>query len=340
MAFQVGIIGMGVVSGTHIRALQQLEQVALVAVCDIKEEKRTQVPEGARFYTDYREMLVQEKLDAVHICLPHYLHYEAAQSCASNGVHVLCEKPVVMNREQLVKMCMLEAQYGVTVAVCMQNRLNRTFEELRHRIDSGAYGRLLGVKGVAMWSRPESYYEAAPWRGSMQLAGGGCMINQAIHTLDQMLLLGGQVTSVKGQICNLLNYDIEVEDTATANITFENGAHGLFYATIGYIKNSSIELQAVCEKGVFTIKDFALWFAETENDSEKTLLVKDNRLPGSKSYYGASHCELIAGFYEVLSGKSSHYVKVEQAGVPVLVINMIRKSSTENKEIAWEEFTR
>ena len=174
----------------------------------------------------------------------------------------------------------------------------------------------------------------------MAQAGGGLMINQAIHTLDQMQLLGGNIRSVRGQICNLLDFGIEVEDTATANITFENGVRGVFFGTLAHVKNSSIELQAVCEKGSFTIKDYGLWYAPADDENEKKLLVRDERLLGAQSYYGASHCLLINDFYQTLSGEKNSYVSIDEEGIVIQLIEAIRRSSLEGKEIIWKEKDR
>lgn len=334
--FKTGIIGLGTVSRTHRNALAQLDHVELTAVSDVKPEKKDELPEGVHFYQDYEEMLDQEQLDAVHICLPHYLHLPAVTACAKRGINVLLEKPSTMNTAELRQMQALDREYGFKLAVCFQNRLNPTFVKLRELIGSGEYGKLLGVKGVAIWPRNMGYYNAAPWRASMAQAGGGCMINQAIHTLDQLQLLGGPIRSVNGQVCNLALKEIEVEDTAVAHIDFENGVTGTFFGTVTYVKNSSIEVQAVCEKGSFTIKDYGLYYAPAENENEKTLLVRDRRLPGSKTYYGASHVELIRGFYETLAGHEDTCVSIQEDKV-ISLIEAIRRSSLEGRTILWKE---
>ena len=141
---------------------------------------------------------------------------------------------------------------------------------------------------------------------------------------------------MNGQVCNLALKEIEVEDTAVAHIDFENGVTGTFFGTVTYVKNSSIEVQAVCEKGSFTIKDYGLYYAPAENENEKTLLVRDRRLPGSKTYYGASHVELIRGFYETLAGHEDTCVSIQEDKV-ISLIEAIRRSSLEGRTILWKE---
>ena len=96
------------------------------------------------------------------------------------------------------------------------------------------------------------------------------------------------------------------------------------------------EVQAVCEKGSFTIKDYGLYYAPAENENEKTLLVRDRRLPGSKTYYGASHVELIRGFYETLAGHEDTCVSIQEDKV-ISLIEAIRRSSLEGRTILWKE---
>lgn len=90
------IIGLGTVSRTHRKALALMDDVELVAVADVKPEKKEELPEGVHFYEDYKEMLDKEKPDAAHICLPHYLHLEAATECAKRGINILCESQAIL----------------------------------------------------------------------------------------------------------------------------------------------------------------------------------------------------------------------------------------------------
>ena len=87
-----------------------------------------------------------------------------------------------------------------------------------------------------------------------------------------------KLEEIKGSIDNLLDYGIEVEDTAVAHIKFKNGATGLFFATNSNFGNSSVELQVVLEKGKFTIKDSILTRVNEEGIKER--MVEDAKLPG------------------------------------------------------------
>ena len=224
-----------------------------------------------------------------------------------------------------------EAHQDVKICVSFQNRFNETVEKLQEMVDSGAYGKVIGLKGLVTWFRPKAYYDNKPWRGTMARAGGGVMINQAIHTLDLMQLIGGEIDTIRGSIDNLFDYGYDVEDTATANIQFKNGATGLFFATVTNATNSSVEFQVILEKGKLTIKDSIL--TKENDEGKKVEVIEDTKLPGSKFYYGASHAKLINHFYECIENDTDNYIHVKDAQASMEMIDAIRKSSERKAEV-------
>lgn len=328
---KAAVIGLGDISMVHIPALLANDEIKLCGVCDLVEKGRSWVPNDIPFYTDYVEMVKSEKPDCVHICLPHYLHYPVAKELAALRVDIFCEKPLALNTEEALKFARLEEVYNVKICICLQNRRNETVEALKNIIDSGKAGKVLGIRGNVSWYRPKNYYDVKPWRGKLSTAGGGCMINQSVHTLDLMQYLSGdRVTAIKGSIAQILDYGVEVEDTATARIYFENGAVGLFAATIANYENHSVELQVKCEKEEYIIRDSTLYLKKEDN---LVKVVEDARLPGSKFYYGASHSKLINEFYNVLEGRSTTYIHPSDAVMSIKLIDAIVNSSKTNKQI-------
>src|SRR5690625_184478 len=325
---KIAVIGLGDVSAVHLSVIEENPNAKLVAVCDIDETLKGTVADTT-FYTDYHEMLEKEVIDCVHICLPHHLHYIATKACVEKGIHVFQEKPLAHHIEEGLALVKLEEENKhVKICISFQNRFNATVKKLQELVASGKYGKITGLKGLITWFRPESYYNPKPWRGKMADAGGGVMINQAIHTLDLMQMLGGEVEAIKGSINNLLDYDIDVEDTATANIKFKNGATGLFFATITNAADSSIELQVLCEKGKFTIKDSIL--TKVNDQGKKEEVIEDERLEGEKFYYGAGHGILINHFYACIENNTDDYVHAKEALTSLNLIDAIRRSSEEN----------
>lgn len=327
---KAAIIGLGDIAGIHIRAIEANPDIVLAAVCDTDEGRREAAPAGVPFYTDFQEMIQTEKPDAVHICLPHYLHAQVSEAAAAMGVHVFCEKPVAMNTAEAEAFAAFEAEHPeIHMGVCLQNRYNESVERLKEIIESGQYGAVTGTRGIVPWCRPKEYYDCKPWRGKWSTAGGGCMINQSVHTLDLLYYLGGPVKGIKASVSQLLDYGIEVEDTVSACLTYENGAHGLFMATNANYKNESVQIAVALEKAEFVIIENTLY--RIMPDGSREMLVEDAKLPGTKFYYGASHGKLIGEFYEALEADSQDYLHVRDAVMSIRLIDTILESGRTGK---------
>jgi predicted dehydrogenase len=280
-------------------------------------------------------MIKQEKPDVVHICLPHYLHYPVARDAADLGCNVFAEKPLALNYRDGLEYAKLEGANQVKICICLQNRLNDTSEKLREILQGGEAGPIKGIHGAVAWKRARAYYDAKPWRGVMARAGGGCMINQALHTMDLMYYFAGSpIKSVKGTIAQILDYGIEVEDTAAARIEFENGVTGLFTGSVANSRDESVEIQVTCEKAAFTIRNQCLYRRDPEGE---TLLASDD-VPAStvgKAVYGNSHQKLIAQFYDVLATGEGEYIHPQDALPVTRFIDAVRESSETGKTIRF-----
>lgn len=330
------VIGLGDISKIHIAAITANPEIHLCAVCDIDENTKKHAPERIPFYTDYREMIEKEKPDVVHVCLPHYLHVPVSEYSAERGIHVFCEKPVALHTKQAEEFAAFEkAHPKIHIGICLQNRWNESVEMLKKMIESGDYGIVTGAKGIVPWARPQSYYDIKPWRGMMQYAGGGCMINQAVHTLDLLYYLGGNIRNVNASVSQLLNYGIEVEDTVSARLQFANGAIGLFMATIANYKNESVQISIQTEKTEFAIIENVLY--QMEKNGERKKLIEDTKLSGTKFYYGASHKKLIDKFYQAIEEGTQEYVHVKDAVMSIRLIDAIKESGRTGKTVEIKE---
>lgn len=322
---KAAIIGMGVISSIHLAAIESNPDITLVAVCDTDEGRRSEAPAGVPFYTDYKTMILEVRPDVVHICLPHYLHVPVAMEAAKLGAHVFCEKPMAMNAGEGAEFAAFEAAHpDIHIGICLQNRFNESVEMLKGLIDGGEYGKVTGIRGTVPWYREKEYYEVQPWRGKWDTAGGGCMINQAVHTLDLMYHLCGEIKDLKASVAQLLDYGIEVEDTVAAALSFANGARGMFLATIANYTNESVQISVQLEKASFLIMDNILY--RIREDGSKELLCEDAKLPGTKFYYGASHSKLINLFYEALENNSQNFLHVHEALMSIRLIDAIQES--------------
>lgn len=228
------VIGCGVIGPVHADAITRIPQAQLVAVCDVIPERAEMCAEkfGAVPYTDCREMLAAEEIDAVSIGTPHHDHAATAVACLQHGVDVLCEKPLALTRDQMDSMEQAADASGRILAGVFQHRFDPITATMKKAVDDGLFGDLLNAGAFIRCYRGPDYYRTGSWRGTWDGEGGAVLINQAIHSVDVLQWLAGPVKSVIGRHTNLKLKDvIETEDTASALLEFRNGAVGTIEAT-------------------------------------------------------------------------------------------------------------
>lgn len=223
---RVGIVGCGKIAINHVRALQAIPDVNVIAVVDVDRGRaeefaiRYRVPLA---YDDVDEML-SSGLDVVTICTPHPAHEAGVLAAVRHGVHVLCEKPVAVELDAADRMVAAADEAGVAFGVLFQRRFWPAAARVRAAIDDGRLGQPIAGTLIARFNRDADYY-GEPWRGTWATEGGGVLITQAIHHIDLLQWFMGPVARVTGRIGTLAHGDyIEVEDTAGAILEFESGA--------------------------------------------------------------------------------------------------------------------
>ena len=285
---KVCIVGFGVVAEIHAIAVDKCENAELYAVCDIKEDRIAKCKERYDVigYSDFDDVLNDKNIDAVHICTPHYLHYEMAKKAVEHNKSVVLEKPVVIKREEFKKLSKLDGD----IAIVFQNRLNPCMKKLKSVVESKEYGEIVGIKSVLTWYRDAEYYKSDLWRGKWETEGGGVLINQSVHSLDILCWLCGKVKKVNSVMANLSIPQIEVEDTCVAYIEFESGVKGSFFATNSYCENSPMHIEVIFENGRALYHDKKLYL-------NNKLIETDVYINNKKAYWGSGHLELIDNVY-------------------------------------------
>ncbi len=227
---RIAVIGVGGMGSTHARMCRELEESELVALADINPERARHMGEQFEcpYYTDHRELLGSEKLDAVTIATPHYFHPPIAIDAFAAGLHVLSEKPIGVRVGEAEKMAQAARDSGKVFAAMFQRRTRPEIRKARELIANGELGDLKRTLLVAPCFRSEAYYNSGTWRATWAGEGGGVMMNQAPHAMDIFTLLGGMPQRVRGR-CATLMHEIEVEDHAEAMLEYKNGACGFAY---------------------------------------------------------------------------------------------------------------
>ena len=299
------VVGCGNISRLHIKAIEENENTVLTALCDIKRERAEGKNIGgtAAVYTDFDEMLQNEKIDVLHICTPHYLHTEMAVKALEKGIDVVLEKPCSVNREEIERLRQAQKKSGKQLAICFQNRYNKCVERAKEIISSREYGEIKCARAFVTWDRREDYY-SDDWHGTKDKECGGVLINQSIHTLDLVQYLCGGCTLLSSHISNdHLKGVIEVEDTATLFMKTNRGAPVLFYATTAYGEDSEIIAEFTMERATLRIEGERLYIKNEKGEIKEEPVSVSEIFPGQK-YWGTGHKALITDFYDcVLTGR-------------------------------------
>ncbi|MBQ9756374.1 MAG: Gfo/Idh/MocA family oxidoreductase, partial [Clostridia bacterium] len=139
---RVGVIGCGRISVMHFVSIEQSEKALLVACCDVKKDRADSFAEkyGVKAYYDYKQMIDNERLDAVHICLPHYLHSEVACYAFEKGINVLTEKPMDVNLKKAEEAVKKAEEKGVLFGVISQTRYNNSVKLVKKLLEAGELG--------------------------------------------------------------------------------------------------------------------------------------------------------------------------------------------------------
>ena len=307
------VIGCGDVATIHFEAIDAVEDIELVAVCDTDPVALAAAVEryGVPGFADHRALLAHVRPDVAHVCTPHDQHVPVALDLLDAGVHVLTEKPVAHTLADAERLAEAAERSDARLGVCFQNRYNATSQAARAILDSGELGAVLGATATVMWTRTPDYYLAKPWRGRWERAGGGLLINQAIHTLDLVQWLVGDVVEVSGRASTRLYGDvIEVEDTAEMLLTHDGGARSVVFGALTNVVHAPVTIEITAERGTLAIRgDLTVTHADGRVET-----VTERRAPsGGRTYWGVSHEVLVRDFYARLGEPDPFWIGPREA---------------------------
>ena len=339
--FKAGIVGCGNIFPMHAVSVGKLENVELMAVCDVKEDRaKAKAKEfNCKYYLDYKEMIDKEELDVVHICTPHYMHAPISIYASNAGKQVLTEKPMSISLQDAEAMIKAADDSKTTLGVIFQNRYNNGSVLLKETLQSGALGRILSGKAIVTWNRSDEYYSKSDWKGTWDKEGGGVIIDQAIHTLDLMRwLVDSEIDYVDANISNRAHNIIEVEDVAEGVIKYKNGVVTGFFAINYFTYDAPVEIELHCEKGIAKMvgNRGSIHF----NDGREYIAdVNPNETfdygNGVKGYWGTSHTKQIRNYYECLGKGVKPEITGKDAVITQRMICAIYESGKTRKRIIF-----
>ena len=267
MTHGFGIIGCGMISRFHAKAVADIEGAEVAACFDTFPASADRLGEelGIKAYHNLDEMLADERVTVVTIGTPSGAHLDPAVAAAKAGKHVIVEKPLEITLEKcdlIIDEC---NKAGVVVSTIFPSRFHDSSRKIRKAIDAGRFGRMTVGDAYIKWYRTQAYYDSGAWRGTWGLDGGGALMNQAIHTVDLLSWFMGPVAEISAKTALLGHTGIEVEDVAVASLRFASGALGVIEASTavypGYLKR--VELHGLTGSAMMEEEDIVKWdFAE------------------------------------------------------------------------------
>lgn len=245
------IVGTGNIGSKYARILKSIPEAELVAAVDTDFSKRKNIEALVPFFTSLQNFLESKiPADIVCICTPNGLHAQQSIACLEAGYHVICEKPVALNKKDVLAMMLAEKNSGKKVFAVMQNRYSPVSIWLKKITDEKRLGKLLYLQINCFWNRNEKYYQDSPWRGTKAL-GGGPLYTQFSHFIDLMIWLTGMPTNIEGESFTLNSkIDTEFDDSGCIKFRLKNGGKGLFnYTNAAWNTNIESSLTIIGSNG-------------------------------------------------------------------------------------------
>jgi len=356
---KVGIIGCGgIANGKHLLALKESPDCEVVAFCDIVEDRATKAckefgTEGAKTYTDYKELLKDKSIDTIHVCTPNKSHSFISIDALEAGKHVLCEKPMAKTYKEAMAMVEASERTGKKLTIGYQNRFNQAHLHLHDACEAGELGDIYIAKAHAIRRR------AVPTWGvflNEEEQGGGPLIDIGTHALDVTLwmmdnykpkyVVGNsykELTKTKNAANAFGSWNPEeynVESAAFGFITMENGATIILESSWALNTTDVAEAQTtLCGTKAGATTKNGLVFNGEENSRlyEKKI---DTNVEGVAFFEGGGKNRDIdielAAFVNAVKNDTEVIIKPRQAAVVTQILEAIYESSNTKKPVFFD----
>lgn len=229
---RLAMIGCGDISPQYVKAAEEVACTEVKVVMDAVEAHAEKLGKefGKEYTTDYDAILARDDIDGVMISVPHYLHAPLTIQAAKAGKHVLCDKPISTNVADAQKMIDACKEAGVALSINFPRRMMSMSRKTKELLEGGVIGEIIYISQDERGFKPESYWSEGwgkrvktDWRPSLEKAGGGILIMNAIHGIDALRYMTGlEAVSISALVDTFVS-DVEVEDTVSAVIKLSNG---------------------------------------------------------------------------------------------------------------------
>jgi len=347
---RVGIIGLGMIAETiHIPGLEKSPEAEIYAICDRCEDllnktgERLGIPKQRRF-TDYKELIACDGVEAVDIATPNFLHYEQCITAIENKKHVCIEKPVTMNYRQAVELEKAAKAAGIKTAVCFSYRYMAPVRYAKWIIDNGLIGNILNM--YISYLKSSAFIEGRKleWRFQKGLAGAGVLADLGSHMLDMAVFLGGDIKAITAQTSIAVNQRKKEDSDEVAEVTTDDACDAMLKMKSGANATISVSRCAIpnvenIRFEIYGTKGMIGFSIDRKNELEVCTSTVDLDT-GSRHFVKVPsrfRIEQMDAFVKHVRGVRDEYMPVLEDGVRVQkYVDAMVESSEENKWIFFE----
>ena len=242
---RIGVIGAGgICTAAHMPGYEKMDNVEIVAICDIKKEKAQKLADQygiPNVFEDYNDVINMDGIDAIDICTPNYLHSIIAVAALNKGLHVFSEKPDAVSVEEATKMKEAAEKSGKILMVMRNNRYIPRSTFLKQYIEDGKMGEIYAAR--CGWQRRRGIPGKGGWFTTKAQSGGGPLIDLGVHMIDLAIWLMGNPKPI--------------------------AVSGSTYTKFANAKDSSDSINSIFgeakEDGIFDVEDLAMGFIKFDN---------------------------------------------------------------------------
>jgi predicted dehydrogenase len=314
MNVRVGMIGVGGVAQYHLKNISGMEEADLVAVCDLSDAalNAAVTTYGAKGYKDYREMLREEKLDAVYVAIPPFAHGEIEDHIIAQGIHLFVEKPVELHLEAAKRKLALIKQAGIIHASGYCLRYIDAMEDAKRYLVDKRIGLALAYR---MGKTADT-----PWF-RVQSKSGGQLVEQATHQVDTLRYLIGDITEVYAKmklrhLGHLDHYDIA--DIGTTTFEFADGAIGNIVTSTGLSTERKQTIDIMGENFRVSVGSKKVTIVENDKVIADIAVKNDKFLDEDRSFIEA-----------IRTGDQSKLLADYESGMETLAVTLAANRSVE-----------
>lgn len=258
---KVAVVGCGKIAQfRHLPEYEAQSNVEIIAVCDIVESRAIEIAGkyGAKAYTDYKQLLTDDTIDAVSVCTPNALHAPVTIAILESGKHALCEKPMATSRKEAEEMILAAKTAGKQLMIGHNQRFVPSHERARQLIASGELGKIYSFRTAFGHGGPEGWSVDGKdsWFFDKEQAFIGTMGDLGVHKTDLMrYILGEEFVEVGAFVEMSSKENSDVDDNAVCVLKTASGTIGTLAASWSYVAGEDNSTVIYAEKGIIRLED-------------------------------------------------------------------------------------